>query len=60
MAVVSGAEATKYLSSILEELVFSRKGYTKWLCDNTASIMIENKKKPKERTRYIYVQNFYL
>ena len=60
MAAVSGVKYAKYISSILEELVFSRKGPTKLFCDNIAERIMEHYKKPTERARKIYVQKFAL
>ena len=58
MAAVSGSKAEKYISSILEEMWFSRKVPEKLFCDNTAEMMIENSNKPTERSRHINVQHF--
>ena len=60
MAVVSGDKASKYISSILEELVFSIKVPTKLLCENNVEKMMEKYKKPTYRSRKIGVYNFTL
>ena len=51
IATVYGTKDEKYIPSILEELGLSRKVTAKLLCDNTASIIIENSKKPTYRDR---------
>ena len=60
MATVSGAKFAKYISSILKELVLSIKGPTKIFYDNISAIIMETSKKPKEKSRHIYVNHFAL
>ena len=49
-----------YISSIPEDLVFSRKGPTKLFCDNTSAIIMANSKKPTERAKHIDVYHFFI
>ena len=58
MAAVSGAKYEKYISSILEDMVFSKQGQTKTFFDLTTSTMMANSKKPIYRDIQIYVHHF--
>ena len=57
---VSGDKYEIYISSVIEDIVFSRKGPTKYFCDNTEAIYMQKYKKPKDMVIHIDVKNFYL
>ena len=57
---VSGDRSEIYISSIMEDLVLSRKGPTKYFCDNTEAINMKKYKKPKYMAINIDVKKFYL
>ena len=57
MASVSGAKYAKYISSILEDIVLSRKGPTKLFSESTAETIMQKSKKPKGRSIHIDVQH---
>ena len=60
MAAVPGDISSKYISSILEELVFAIKVPTELFCGNTAAIMVEESKKQTNIPMHIHVHHFAL